>query len=329
MMKKNKIEIIAEAGLNHNGKVKNAIKLIDIAKSAKTDFIKFQLYKTTNFINKHYSHSKVNFREIFKRFEKREFNENQWKKIISYAKKKKIKIFFSIFDLYSLNLIKKLGIKIVKIPSGEINNFPLLKKVNDLKLKVILSTGMSSLKEIRSALKILKKCNVTLLYCVSEYPTTNPQLETINFFKKKFRKRIGFSDHTTDVITPALSVMAGASMIEKHFTYFKNQKIGDHSFSLDPTELITMVNYLRLAEKYKLGIKNEISKKEKNLQFFARKGIYINRSKQKNEKISMSDIDFLRPEGKLKVSELKNILNKKTKKIIRKHQVIQKSFFKK
>ena len=179
------VEIIAEAGLNHNGKIKNAFKLIEIAKLSGADFVKFQLYKTPKFINRDYNHKTLNYQEIYKKFYKREFSKEQWKKIIYHARKKKIKIFFSIFDLPSLELVKNLNIKLLKIPSGEINNLPLLKKINKFKFKVILSTGMSSLQEIKQALDNLKKCDVKILYCVSEYPTSNPNLKTINFFKKK------------------------------------------------------------------------------------------------------------------------------------------------
>ena len=317
---KNKVEIIAEAGLNHNGKIKNAIKLIQIAKAAGADYIKFQLYKTSHLINRNYQHETVNYEEMYKKFYNREFSQNQWEKIINHAKKRKIKIFFSVFDLPSIDLIKKFNIKILKIPSGEINNVPLLKKINSLRFKVILSTGMSTLKEIKKAINILKNCEVKILYCVSEYPTLNPNLKTINFFKKNFKKVIGFSDHTKEIITPALAVAAGAEVIEKHFTYYKNQKIGDHNFSLNPNELIEMVKNIRIAEKFLGTIKRNISSNEKQLQFFARKGIYLNKEKFKNEIISIKDLDILRPEGGCKISNYKKIINKKLKKNLKKGQ---------
>ena len=123
------------------------------------------------------------------------------------------------------------------------------KEVNNLKFHVILSTGMSSLLEIKKAIKILKKCKITLLHCVSEYPTVKPNLKNISNLKKVFNLQTGFSDHTNDIFTPALSVIAGATIIEKHFTYNKNQKIGDHKFSLSPKDLKLMIENVKLAER--------------------------------------------------------------------------------
>ncbi len=144
-MKKN-ISIIAEAGINHNGNLQKALKLVKIAKEANANYVKFQLFKTENFINKNFRHQKLNYHKIFKRFKSLEFSLNDWKRIIKHGKKLGIKVFFSVFDIESLKTLKKLRINLIKIPSGEINNFPLLEKINENKLKVILSTGMSAVK---------------------------------------------------------------------------------------------------------------------------------------------------------------------------------------
>ena len=141
------------------------------------------------------------------------------------CKKLNIKIFFSIFDIPSERMNRALKIKIIKIPSGEINNLPLLKQINRNKCKIILSTGMSTTEEIKLAIKTLKDCNVELLHCVSEYPLKRTKSQINKFFKEKFKVKVGYSDHTPDVITPALSVIAGAHIIEKHFTYSKNKKL--------------------------------------------------------------------------------------------------------
>ena len=167
MIKNKKILIIGEAGINHNGKLKYAQKLIDIAARAKIDYIKFQLFKTEEFINKSIKTKKVDFNKLFLRFKSLEFSLQNWKKLINYGKKKKIKLFFSVFDVWSLEIIKKLKIRLIKIPSGEINNIFFLKKINNMGIDVILSTGMSNNQEILKALKILKNCNVKLLHCVS------------------------------------------------------------------------------------------------------------------------------------------------------------------
>ena len=175
---KSKINIIAEA-INHNGDFKNAIKLVKIASEAGVDFVKFQLFKTENFINKKFFQKKINYSKIFKRFSSLEFSIKEWKKIIKYGKKLNIKVFFSVFESESLKTLNILGVKTIKIPSGEINNIPLLKKINKKNYKVILSTGMSTYDEISKAVKSLNKCNLSLLHCVSEYPTINPNLKIL------------------------------------------------------------------------------------------------------------------------------------------------------
>ena len=323
------IKVIAEAGINHNGNFKKAIKLVKIAKMADADYVKFQLFKTENFINKEFKHTKINYKKVFKRFKSLEFSTQEWKKIITYGNKIGIKVFFSIFDFESLRIINKLKIKLVKIPSGEINNFPLLKKIKEKNLKVILSTGMSSLSEIKNAIKNLNKKDLTLMHCMSEYPTVRPNLNNIKYLKDKFKIPVGYSDHTEDILTPALSTIAGANIIEKHFTYNKKQKMGDHKFSLLPKELKKMVENVKFAEQSLGSKKNSITKKERNLKFFARRGLYLNKDKFKGQKVTADDIDILRPEGYLPVDKIDIIKNKKLKVDIKKYQRIKKSYFKK
>lgn len=325
---RDKVKIIAEAGLNHNGDFKKLIKLIGIAKSADADFVKFQLFKTESFINENFKHKDLNYKKLFKRFKSLEFPLEKWKKAIKYANKIGIKVFFSIFDKESLNSLKKLKINIVKIPSGEINNYDLLKEINKNKNKVILSTGMSNLGEIKKALQYLSKCEVILLHCVSEYPTLNPNLNNISLLKKKFRKKVGYSDHTPDTLTPALSVIAGATFIEKHFTYNKNQKIGDHKFSLNPNELKKMVKNIRLAEVSGGLKKRIITIKEKKLQFFARKGLYLKKDKFKGEKIEYDDLNILRPQGGLSVDKINLIKSRILKKNVKSFSPLKISYFK-
>tara|TARA_B100001540_G_scaffold314825_1_gene340604 strand:- start:85 stop:1071 length:987 start_codon:yes stop_codon:yes gene_type:complete len=317
--------VIAEAGINHNGKVSNALKLINIAKHSNADFVKFQIFDTEQFINKNFKNKKINFKKIYKRFKKLEFSRKDWNKIVIFAKKKKIKIFFSVFDIKSLSLIKKLNINLVKIPSGEITNLPLLKLVNKFKIKTILSTGMSSLAEIKTAIKVLKNCKVEVLHCVSEYPTNIPNLNKINYLKKILRKKIGFSDHTTSVVTPALAVACGAHIIEKHFTFNKFQKIGDHKISLNPRELSKMIQYIKIADKSKSKIVLKPSKKENELKKLARKGIYYSKDLQAGDVIKEKNIKFLRPLAKsIPAEKYQLILNKKLKKQVKALRAVEK-----
>ncbi len=318
-----KVFVIGEAGINHNGKLKNAIKLIDIAARARVDAVKFQLFNPRFFINKD------KLPKAFKRFLGLEFSLENWKKIIKYCKKKKLIFFVSIFDEESLTIIKKLNIKIIKIPSGEINNIQLLKKINKTKLRVILSTGMSTLEEIKVALKNLNKCNVQVLHCVSEYPTRlkSINLNYISTLKRILKKEIGFSDHSIGSDVPALAVAAGATIIEKHFTYNKNQKLGDHKMSVNEKELTEMVNKIRLAEIICGNIYKKVLKTEKKLSKIARKGAYIRDQVSRGQRLKMKDIIFLRPSNLKSLLLINKIIGKKARKNLYKLENVKKNDF--
>ena len=310
--------IIAEAGINHNGNISQAFKLIKIAKISGADYVKFQIFNTKELINRNFQSKKINYRKIYSRFKKLEFSINNWKKIILFAKKRKIKIFFSVFDIKSLNVVKKLKINLIKIPSGEITNVQLLRAINKFKIKTILSTGMSTLEEIKIAMKLLRNCKTEILHCVSEYPTNFPNLAKIKFFEKKFKKRIGFSDHTDCIITPSLAVINGAHIIEKHFTFNKSQKMGDHKMSLNPNELKRMIKYVRIADIAKSKIVFKRSKKELALKKLARKGIYYSESLKAGDKLTENSISFLRPlSNNLPAEKYHLILNKKLKRNVK------------
>ena len=186
---------------------------------------------------------------------------------------------------------------------------------------MILSTGMSNYKEIRIAVNKLKNCKVILLHCVSEYPTLKPNLYEIKKLSKLFKKKIGFSDHTKDIFTPALAVCMGAEFIEKHFTFNNKLQHGDHPMSLNPEDLFKMVKLIRYTEdsikKNKIRV---ITEKEKSLIRLARKSIYLNKNLKKGERISMSDIKILRPQKGVKSEKIYSVLGKKTRKNIKAFQ---------
>ena len=167
------------------------------------------------------------------------------------------------------------------------------------------------------------------MHCVSEYPTSKPNLNNIRLLKRIFKNQVGYSDHTVDTLTPALSVIAGATLIEKHFTYNKDQKKGDHKISLNPIELKRMIKNIKLAEASLGNEKRRVSKKEKKLQFFAIKGIYLKKNKLKGEKIKSSDLRILRPQGYLAVDKLNIVLNKTLKKNVKSYSPIKISYFNK
>ena len=278
-MKSNKTIIIAEAGANHNGSLKLAKKLIDAAVDARADFVKFQtsiprlhISKFAKQANYQIKNFKVKSFNQLKMAEKLSLRYSDFIELNSYCKKKNIKFLSTPFDLNSIDILKKLNIKYFKIPSGEINNYPYLVKLAKQKKKIIMSTGMSNLKEIYKSVSILKnfgvkKKNLILLHCNTEYPTPfdDVNLKAMILLKEKFKCEVGYSDHTNGIEVPIAAVALGAKVIEKHLTLNKNMKGPDHKASIEPKDFKNMVKSIRNIEK-SLGIKKKfISKSEKKI----------------------------------------------------------------
>ena len=260
-LRSRKVLIIAEAGVNHNGSIKLAKKLIDVAVNANADIVKFQTFKAENLVTKNAKKAKYQKQENlknesqFEMLKKLEIKLEDHKKLISYCRKKKILFLSSPFDLESINLLNKLGLKIFKVPSGEITNFSFLRNIGKLKKKVILSTGMANIKEIEDALKVLikfgaKKKDITILHTNTAYPTPmkDVNLKAMLTIRKKFKTLVGYSDHTKGIEASIAAVAMGASCIEKHFTLNRKMKGPDHKASLEPNELKLMVEAIRNIE---------------------------------------------------------------------------------
>ena len=253
--------IIAEAGVNHNGNLDIAKKLIDVASNAKVDFIKFQTYKTKNLVSSNAKMADYQIKNIssnlsqFEMLKKLELSFSDFQELISYSKSKKIGFLSSPFDIESIDYLNKLEIDFIKIPSGEITNFPYLEKIASISKKVILSTGMSTLKEIESALDILtsknlKKKDITLLHCNTEYPTPfdDVNLKAMENLKNHFDIMVGYSDHTLGIEVPIAAVALGACVIEKHITLDSKMEGPDHFASIEPKQLDSMVKSIRNIE---------------------------------------------------------------------------------
>lgn len=304
----NETFIIAEAGVNHNGSIAIAKKLIDIAKEAGADAVKFQTFKTENLLTKYapkaeYQSKMTGKKESqFEMIKRLELSIDAHKELITYCERKKIIFLSSPFDLESISLLSKFGIEIFKIPSGEITNLPYLRKVGSLKKKIILSTGMSNLAEIGSALEILitagtPKCKITVLHCNTEYPTPfkDINLRAMIRIKEAFNVKVGYSDHSAGIEVPIAAVALGASVIEKHFTMNKNMKGPDHKASLEPAELKTMVMAIRNIEmSLGNGVKKPSSSEQKNI-LIARKSIVASRFIKKGDIFSEANITTKRP----------------------------------
>lgn len=322
-----KVKIIAEAGINHNGSLENAKRLVKIASFVKADFVKFQIFKAKNVVTKgarksDYQKKTPNDKETqFEMIKKFEFSYRNFKILKKECKKNKIKFLCSPFDVESAKFLKKLGEKIIKIPSGEITNYPLLKIIGKMKISIILSTGMSNYKEIAQAIKILmkygtKKKKITLLHCNTSYPTppSDANLHAIQKIKKKFNISTGYSDHTLGIEMPIAAVCLGATIIEKHLTLSNNMIGPDHKSSLNPKKFALMVDCIRNVEKGLIPLKKDIQKSEKENLKIVRKSIVANKKIQKGAFFSELNITTKRPGTGISPMNWEKILGKKAKK---------------
>jgi N,N'-diacetyllegionaminate synthase len=300
--------IIAEAGVNHNGSLDVAKELIKVASEAKADYVKFQTFKATNTITKNaekanYQKNTTNQRESqFDMVKKLELSKEMHIELINYSKNKNIKLLSSPFDHDSIELLKDLGLEIFKIPSGEITNLPYLRHIGKLNKKIIISTGMSNMNEIKYALDILinsgtKKNNITVLHANTEYPTPmeDVNLRAMLTIGKELDVNFGYSDHTLGIEVDIAAVALGASVIEKHFTLDCNMKGPDHKASLEPYQLKEMVKAIRNIELALGSNIKEPSKSEmRNIQI-VRKSIVAKTKIKKGDILNENNLAVKRP----------------------------------
>jgi N,N'-diacetyllegionaminate synthase len=314
----NKLEIIAEIGVNHNGDVKLAKKLIDRASMAGADYIKIQSYITEKLVSKNtrlarYQEDKK-VKNQYQLLEKYELSFSDQLALLNYSRKKKIKFLSSPFDIDSCKYLKKMKLNVVKIASGEITNYPLLKYVSKNFNKVFLSTGMANLKEIKNALKILKKNKkktIILLHCTSEYPA-NVKNVNLNLIKKlKFANGVGFSDHTIGMSAAIMSIAYGVCLIEKHITLNKSLPGPDHKASMNIKDFFIFVKKLREAVIMTGKSKFIRSKAEKSNSKVIRKSIFAKDNIMRGDILSEKNLCTKRPGTYMPSSEWFNIMGKK------------------
>lgn len=301
-----KVFIIAEAGVNHNGDMKIAKKLIDVACDVQADAIKFQTFKADNIVTKqakkaNYQQETTDKKETqLDMLKKLELTKEQHEELLAYCDKKNIMFLSTPFDIESIQLLKDLGLRIFKIPSGEITNFPYLKKIATESKKIILSTGMSTLVEVKDALCILKGAgakNIALLHCNTQYPTPKQDvnLKAIHTLKETFNVEVGYSDHTQGIEISIAAVALGATIIEKHFTLDRCMQGPDHKASLEPEEFKLMVQAIRNVElALGDGIKQP-SESEKENRLVVRKSIVAMKIIAKGEQLTKENITTKRP----------------------------------
>ena len=306
-----KIFIIAEAGVNHNGSLELAKKMIDAAVGAGADAVKFQTFKAEKVVSRYAPKAEYQKKTTtaeadesqLEMIEKLELDAAAHQTLIDYCKKKNIRFLSTPFDLESIDLLNELGLDIFKIPSGEINNLPYLRKIGALKKEIILSTGMADLGEIEDALDVFtgagtKLKDITVLHCNTEYPTPmqDVNLKATQTIKYAFPGiHVGYSDHTKGIEVSIAAVAMGAAIIEKHFTLDKNMVGPDHKASLEPDELKAMVNAIRNIEKaLGNGIKKPSPSELKNKPI-ARKSIVAARNIRKGESFTEENLTAKRP----------------------------------
>ena len=301
-----KVYIIAEAGVNHNGSLDIAKKLVDEAKKSGADCIKFQTFIAENIISKNAKQAKYQTKNIGKEqsqlemIKKLELSFEDFKQLNNYCIEKNIDFLSTAFDLESIDFLESLGMNTWKIPSGEITNLPYLIKIAKLKKKVILSTGMSTMQEIEDAVNIFKKygtTDITILHCTTQYPTLfeDVNLNAMLSIKEKFGYDVGYSDHTKGIEVPIAAVALGATVIEKHFTLDNNMIGPDHKASLQPDELKKMVESIRNIE-LSLGDGRKVAaNSEKENMSIARKSIVAKKSIRKGQLLSEENITVKRP----------------------------------
>ena len=306
----NEVIIIAEAGVNHNGDIELAKKLVDAAVDAGVDYVKFQTFKSENLVSKeakkadyqieNTQNSNENQLQMLKKLE---LSHAQHEELIAYCLQKNISFFSTAFDLESLNYLSELGLKTVKIPSGEITNLPYLRRAASLFEEVILSSGMSTMDEISDALDVflkagISKDNITILHCNTEYPTPMRDVNLLAMLsiQNRFGVKVGYSDHTLGIEVPVAAVALGGRMIEKHFTLDRSLPGPDQLASLEPGELKAMVKAIRNIELAisGTGIKEPSESEIKNMAI-ARKSIVAKNSIQKGEKFTEYNITTKRP----------------------------------
>ena len=333
---KKKLFIIAEAGVNHNGSLDLAKKLIDIAVNSGSDAVKFQTFITEKCISKksekaNYQKKNTNSNESqFEMIKKLEFDKTKHQELIQYCKKKSIIFMSTPFDHESIELLCNLNLKIFKIPSGEITNLPYLKKIGSLNKEVILSTGMSNIAEIETALDLLmtsgtKKENITILHANTEYPTPmeDVNLRAMQTIAHTFKVKVGYSDHTLGIEIPIAAVALGACIIEKHFTLSRNMDGPDHKASLEPSELKEMIRCIRNIEKaLGNGIKKPSLSEKSNL-LIVRKSIVANKEILKGEKFTEDNLAIKRPGSGISPMKWDEILGSIARKPYREDELIQ------
>jgi N-acetylneuraminate synthase len=323
-----KVIIIAEAGVNHNGNIEMAKKLIDVAADAGADFVKFQTFKTEKLVSAAAPKAEYQKKNIaddssssqFDMLKKLELSVEDHHELIRHCKLKNIRFLSTAFDLDSIDLLNSLGIDLFKIPSGEITNLPYLQKIGALNKRTIVSTGMCVMSEIIEAISALikagtEKKKISILHCTTDYPT---QMKDVNLnamlaIRQQLKLPVGYSDHTLGIEVPIAAVALGATIIEKHFTLDKTLPGPDHKASLDPAELSAMCSAIRNIEMAFGSAEKQPTENEKRNMLAARKSIHLLHPLSKGSQIKETDLVMKRPGDGISPMDIRRVIGKKLK----------------
>ncbi len=337
-----KVIIIAEAGVNHNGSYEIAKKLIFAAANAGADYVKFQTFKAEKLASKgaqkaeyQKANSKDSSTTQYEMLKKLELPEEWHYGLIKYANQCGIKFLSTAFDEQSLDFLDSLKIDLFKVPSGEITNKFYLEHVAKKGKKIVISTGMSNLQEIKNAVEVLRRYKISndeiiILHCNTEYPTPmkDVNLLAMNTIQKELGINVGYSDHTLGFEVPIAAVALGAVLIEKHFTLDRNMEGPDHLASLTPEELKQMVASIRNIEKAIAGngIK-EVSDSEKKNIYVVRKSLYYSTDLNQGDFLEKKNFTALRPGMGISPMLYEDIIGKKLIKNVIKNTLVKKTDF--
>ncbi len=331
-MKEDKVFIIAEAGVNHNGDIDLAKKLVDAAIDAGADAVKFQSFKaeklvTVNAQKADYQKNNTGNGNQYEMLKKLELSYEQHVILKRYCEDKNILFLSTPFDFESVDLLEGLNIKIYKISSSDLNNLPFLRYIAKLNKPMIVSTGMATLGEVESAVGAIKACgnnNISLLHCTTNYPTSyeDVNLKAMVTMAEAFKLSVGYSDHTLGIEVPIAAVAMGARIIEKHFTLDKGMGGPDHRASLEPHELKHMISSIRNVEKSMGDGIKKCSKSEENTKIAARKSIVAKVDIEEGQLITEDLLTFKRPGSGLKPEYIGILLGKKAKRKMTADQLI-------
>lgn len=330
---KKKPYFIAEVGVNHNGRLNLAKKLILGAKKAGADAIKFQSFIAENLVKKNapkvaYQIDKKNSSEThFQMLKNLELSFKDQKKLLSFCRKLNIEFISTPFDIQSAFYLKKLGVNTIKISSGDLTDLILHETISKFNIDTIISTGMANMFEIERTLKLYKNKNkVSLLHCVSNYPATikSQNLKAIRLMKNKFKCRLGFSDHTIGDLASIIAVADGAEIIEKHITLDNRMNGPDHKASMELKDLEGFIYKLKNVNLVKGKNEKKCQNEESKTKKISRKSLYFSKNLSKGHRLKKNDFISLRPAKGLDPFHIRKLINKKLSKNVKKFQIVSK-----